>query len=66
MLEPFFTQIFALAISPRFGLHLPGAPYLVAAVLLLLSSLPLAAYVACSKEGTQPAVVPASSLDPSD
>jgi MFS transporter, DHA1 family, tetracycline resistance protein len=36
-----FTQVFALAISPRFSLHLPGAPYLLAA-LLLFSSLFLA------------------------
>jgi len=41
---PLFTQIFAVAISPRYGLNLPGAPYFVAA-LLLLSSLLLAAYV---------------------
>src|SRR5207253_4847431 len=37
-----FTQVFALAMAPRFGLPLPGAPYLLAAVLLpcsLLSSL---------------------------
>src|SRR3989441_5660494 len=39
-----FTQVFALAISPRFGLHLPGAPYFLAG-LLLLSSLLLAVYV---------------------
>jgi DHA1 family tetracycline resistance protein-like MFS transporter len=57
-----FTQIFALAISPRFGLHLPGAPYLVAAV-LLLSSLLLAAYVTRSEEAPQPA---ASPLDASE
>jgi MFS transporter, DHA1 family, tetracycline resistance protein len=41
---PLFTQIFAIAISPKFALHLPGAPYFVAAV-LLLSSLLLAVYV---------------------
>src|SRR5437660_11270131 len=29
-----FTQIFAVAISPRFGIHFPGAPYYLAAVLL--------------------------------
>src|SRR5207249_9936503 len=39
-----FTQVFAVAISPRFGLHLAGAPYFLAA-LLLLSSLLLAVYV---------------------
>jgi DHA1 family tetracycline resistance protein-like MFS transporter len=38
-----FTQIFSLAISARTGLHLPGAPYF-AAGLLLLSSLFIAAY----------------------
>jgi DHA1 family tetracycline resistance protein-like MFS transporter len=41
---PLFTQIFAIAIAPKYALHLPGAPYLVAA-LLLLSSLLLAVYV---------------------
>jgi DHA1 family tetracycline resistance protein-like MFS transporter len=39
-----FTQIFAVAISPRFGRHFPGAPYFVAAF-FLLSSLLLAVYV---------------------
>ena len=39
-----FTQIFAVAISPEYGLHLPGAPYFVAAF-FLLCSLILAAYV---------------------
>ena len=38
-----FTQIFSLAITAKTGLHLPGAPYF-AAGLLLLSSLFLAAY----------------------
>ena len=38
-----FTQIFSLAISAKTGLHLPGAPYF-AAGLLLISSLFLAAY----------------------
>jgi DHA1 family tetracycline resistance protein-like MFS transporter len=41
---PLFTQIFAIAIAPKYALHLPGAPYFVAA-LLLLSSLLLAVYV---------------------
>jgi MFS transporter, DHA1 family, tetracycline resistance protein len=31
-----FTQVFAAAISPRAGLHLPGAPYFVSAALLLI------------------------------
>ncbi len=39
-----FTQVFALAISARITIHLPGAPYFLAAV-LLFSSLLLAAYV---------------------
>jgi DHA1 family tetracycline resistance protein-like MFS transporter len=60
-----FTQIFALAISPSMGLHLPGAPYFVAA-LLLLSSLLLAVYVTRPSETAQPAPEPATSLDPSD
>lgn len=38
-----FTQIFSLAIAPKASLHLPGAPYF-AAGLLLLASLFLAAY----------------------
>lgn len=38
-----FTQIFSLAISPKASLHLPGAPYFVAGV-LLFASLFLAAY----------------------
>jgi DHA1 family tetracycline resistance protein-like MFS transporter len=39
-----FTQIFAVAISPEYGVHLPGAPYFVAAF-FLLCSLILAVYV---------------------
>jgi DHA1 family tetracycline resistance protein-like MFS transporter len=30
-----FTQVFAVAISPRWGLHLPGAPYWLAAGLMV-------------------------------
>ena len=63
-----FTQIFALAISPRAPVHLPGASYYLAA-LLLLSSLLLAAYVTRpSPEEGQPAPRPSPSLDlgPSD
>jgi DHA1 family tetracycline resistance protein-like MFS transporter len=41
---PLFTQIFAIAIAPRYAVHFPGAPYFLAA-LLLLSSLLLAVYV---------------------
>jgi len=49
-----FTQIFALAISPRFGLHVSGAPYYLAAVLLGTSFL-LAAYVTRPSEAAQSA-----------
>src|SRR5882757_80021 len=41
---PLFTQIFAIAIAPKYAVHLPGAPYFLA-TLLLLSSLLLAVYV---------------------
>ena len=49
-----FTQVFAIAISPRYGLHLPGAPYYLAA-LLLSASLLLAVYVTRPGEATQSA-----------
>jgi len=58
-----FTQIFALAISPRYGLHLPGAPYYLAA-LLLCSSLLLAVYVTRPSASAQNAPQPATSPDP--
>jgi DHA1 family tetracycline resistance protein-like MFS transporter len=57
-----FTQIFALAISPHFSLHLPGAPYYLAAV-LLVSSLLLAVYVTRPSASAQPAPQPATSPD---
>jgi MFS transporter, DHA1 family, tetracycline resistance protein len=64
-----FTQVFALAISPRAVLHLPGAPYFLAA-LLLFASLILAAYVARHEDAAMPAHETsdssAASLDPSD
>jgi DHA1 family tetracycline resistance protein-like MFS transporter len=61
-----FTQVFALAISPRAKIHLPGAPYYVAA-LLLLSGLLLAVYVTRPRAETLAAEPrPAVSLDPSD
>jgi MFS transporter, DHA1 family, tetracycline resistance protein len=60
-----FTQVFALAISPRATIHLPGAAYLLAAVLLTCSLL-LAAYVTRPDVADQPAPQPATSLDPSD
>jgi DHA1 family tetracycline resistance protein-like MFS transporter len=34
-----FTQVFSAAISPRARTHLPGAPYFLAAILLLASML---------------------------
>jgi MFS transporter, DHA1 family, tetracycline resistance protein len=49
-----FTQIFSLAIAPKARLHLPGAPYFAAA-LLLLSSLLLAAYFTRTQTATVPA-----------
>jgi DHA1 family tetracycline resistance protein-like MFS transporter len=33
-----FTQVFAIAISPRVSVHVPGAPYYVAALLMLASA----------------------------
>jgi hypothetical protein len=48
---PLFTQIFAVAISPKYAIQLPGAPYFVAA-LLLLSSLLLAVYVTRAHAGS--------------
>ncbi len=47
-----FTQVFAIAISPRYGLHLSGAPYYLAA-LLLGASLLLAVYVTRPGEAAQ-------------
>jgi DHA1 family tetracycline resistance protein-like MFS transporter len=64
-----FTQAFALAISPRTVLHLPGTPYFLAA-LLLFASLLLAAYVARREDAAQPAQQTsdsaAASIDSSD
>jgi DHA1 family tetracycline resistance protein-like MFS transporter len=57
-----FTQIFALAISPHYGFHLPGAPYYLAA-LLLGCSLLLAAYVTRPSASAQAATQPATSPD---
>ena len=58
-----FTQIFAVAISPEYGLHLPGAPYFVAAF-FLLCSLILAVYVtrAHSASAANQASSPASDV----
>jgi MFS transporter, DHA1 family, tetracycline resistance protein len=61
-----FTQVFALAISPRARIHLPGAPYHLAAV-LLFSSLLLAIYVTRpGAETLAPQQRPTVSFDPSD
>src|SRR5437660_5234500 len=49
-----FTQIFAIAISPHYEIHLPGAPYYLAA-LLLGASLLLAVYVTRPSAVTKPA-----------
>ena len=49
-----FTQVFAVAISPRSGLHLPGAPYYLASLLLGASML-LAVYVTRPGEAAQSA-----------
>jgi DHA1 family tetracycline resistance protein-like MFS transporter len=59
-----FTQVFAQAISPRASIHLPGAPYYLA-MLLLFSSLLLAMYVTRPIVATaQPAPEPVA-FDPS-
>ena len=60
-----FTQIFAVAIAPRFGFHLPGAPYYLAA-LLLGASLLLAVYVTRPTGAAQSAVETSTSADSSD
>lgn len=61
-----FTQIFAVAISPRSSTHLPGAPYYLAAA-LLLSSLLLAVYVTRpGPEATGPEQQPSGSFHLSD
>jgi DHA1 family tetracycline resistance protein-like MFS transporter len=57
-----FTQIFAVAIAPRFGFHLPGAPYYLAA-LLLGASLLLAVYVTRPTGAAQPSAETSTSLD---
>jgi DHA1 family tetracycline resistance protein-like MFS transporter len=58
-----FTQIFAVAISPRYAIHLPGAPYHLAA-LLLGASLLLAVYVTRPGEASKPATPVAPSETP--
>ena len=58
-----FTQVFALAISPRATFHLPGAPYYVAAM-FLLSSLLLAVWVTRPGEVAPAIAGDATPLDP--
>jgi DHA1 family tetracycline resistance protein-like MFS transporter len=53
-----YTQVFSAAISPTARFHIPGAPYLVAAVLLCLSLL-LAIYVTRTRDSISPATAPA-------
>jgi DHA1 family tetracycline resistance protein-like MFS transporter len=59
-----FTQVFAVAISPRYGFHLPGAPYYLAA-LLLGASLLLAVYVTRPSEGAASPGQAATDISPS-
>lgn len=49
---PLFTQVFAYSIAPATALHLPGAPYFLAA-LLLFCSFVIAAFVARAYAGSQ-------------
>jgi len=58
-----FTQIFATAISPRYGMHLPGAPYYLAA-LLLGASLLLAVYVTRPSEAAAASSQEATDINP--
>jgi MFS transporter, DHA1 family, tetracycline resistance protein len=59
-----FSQIFAVAISPRYRFNLPGAPYYLAA-LLLGASLLLAVYVTRPGADAEPAET-STSLESSD
>jgi len=59
-----FTQVFAIAISPRYGTHLPGAPYYLAA-LLLGASLLVAVYVTRPSEAAASSSQVASGVNPS-
>src|SRR5229473_220682 len=58
-----FTQVFTLAISARYSLHLPGAPYYLAAV-LLGASLLLAVYVTRPGEADLAAPLPTDPSNP--
>jgi MFS transporter, DHA1 family, tetracycline resistance protein len=58
-----FSQVFSLAISPSARIHLPGAPYYLAG-LLLFSSLLLAVYVTRpGEEAAESTPGPAASVD---
>jgi hypothetical protein len=59
-----FTQLFAIAISPRYGFHLAGAPYYLAG-LLLGASLLLAVYVTRPSEAAASSSQVASGVNPS-
>jgi DHA1 family tetracycline resistance protein-like MFS transporter len=48
---PLFTQVFAFSIAPASTIHLPGAPYFVAAI-LLTAALVIAAFVAHAHAGS--------------
>src|ERR1700674_1095276 len=60
-----FTQIFAVAISPRYSFHLPGAPYYLA-TLLLGASLLLAVYVTRPGEAAAPTAQAATDINVSE
>jgi MFS transporter, DHA1 family, tetracycline resistance protein len=51
-----FTEVFSLAISPNWGIHLPGAPYWLAALLMLGS---LAIAVSVTRREGSPVTAPA-------
>src|ERR1700674_3843213 len=58
-----FTQVLAIAISPLTPIHFPGAPYLLAAV-LLLSSMLLAAYITRPTVAAQSSAQAIANVDP--
>jgi len=58
-----YTQVFSAAISPSARIHLPGAPYLVASV-LLGSSLLIAIYVTRAHAFIRSAAAPAATASP--
>jgi DHA1 family tetracycline resistance protein-like MFS transporter len=58
-----FTQVFAIAISSRYGIHLPGAPYYLAG-LLLGASLLVAVYVTRPSEAAASSSQAATGINP--